>query len=222
MNKHKATQVIDIESNKNVSSNSNEEGGIIHSDDFSVSKDHKNRLFVIDDFYTNPLELRQFALNQWYFDDEGFEGLRTRKQFFFKGVKEKFEQTIGKKITAWEEYGMNARFQNHKADFRPVYHADAQTYAAAIYLNPNAPYKAGTCFYAHKETGLRGGEENIGYAFNGNTWVDPTPYIKIDEIANIFNRLVIWDARLIHAAPTYFGWDINSARLTQVFFFDAE
>ena len=60
--------------------------GVVHTDDFAVSPEHKHRIFVIDDFYTNPHELRKFAVNQWYYDDEGFEGLRTRKQFFFKGV----------------------------------------------------------------------------------------------------------------------------------------
>ena len=42
------------------------------------------------------------------------------------------------------------------------------------------------------------------------------------EIGNVFNRCVIWDAKLIHAAPTYFGHDIDTARATQVFFFDTE
>tara|TARA_Y100000361_G_C11096694_1_gene309497 strand:- start:130 stop:777 length:648 start_codon:yes stop_codon:yes gene_type:complete len=196
--------------------------GVVKTDKFAVNPNNKPRIFVIDDFYTDPMALRQFVTSQWYFDDSGFEGLRTRKQFFFHGVKEKFEQTIGKKITVWEEHSMNARFQNHKADFRPVYHCDSQTWAAAVYLNPDAPYEAGTSFYAHKVTGCRGGEDAIGGAFNGETYVDPTPYVKVDEVGNIFNRCVIWDAKLIHAAPTYFGWDIDSARATQVFFFDTE
>jgi hypothetical protein len=63
-------------------SNPQEDWGTIHTDDFAVSPDHKHRIFVIDDFYTNPHELRKFAVNQWYFDDQGYEGLRTRKQFF--------------------------------------------------------------------------------------------------------------------------------------------
>ncbi len=201
-------------------SDPNGEWGTIHTDNFKLNPNHKHRIFIIDDFYTNPEKLREYAINQWFFDDEGFEGLRTRKQFFFEGVKEKFESTIGQKITVWEEHGMNARFQSHKADFRPVYHCDSQTWAAAWYGNIDAPYEAGTSFYAHKKTGLRGGEDNISEAFNRNTWVDPTPYVKIDTAANIFNRLVIWDAKLIHAAPTYFGHNIDDARLTQVFFFD--
>ena len=203
-------------------SDPNGEWGTIHTDNFKLNPNHKNRIFIIDDFYTNPEKLREYAINQWFFDDEGFEGLRTRKQFFFEGVKEKFESAIGQKITVWEEHGMNARFQSHKADFRPVYHCDSQTWAAAWYGNIDAPYEAGTSFYAHKETGLRGGEDNVGKAFAGDTWVDPTPYVKIDTAANIFNRLVVWDAKLIHAAPTYFGHDIDTARLTQVFFFDTE
>lgn len=203
-------------------SDPNGEWGVVHTDNFQLSNNHKHRIFIIDDFYDNPEELRKFAINQWFFDDEGFEGLRTRKQFFFKGVKEKFEESIGKKITVWEEHSMNARFQSHKADFRPVYHCDSQTWAAAWYGNIDAPYEAGTSFYAHKKTGLRGGEPNINEAFGKNTWVDPTPYVRIDHAANIFNRLVIWDAKLIHAAPTYFGHDIDTARLTQVFFFDTE
>ena len=131
--------------------NPDESHGQVKTNQFTTNPDLKHRIFVMDNFYINPEELRQFAVQQWYFDDEGFEGLRTRKQFFFEGVKEKFETTIGKKITKWEEYGMNARFQSHKADYRPVYHCDNQTWAAAVYLNPNAPYEAGTAFYAHKK-----------------------------------------------------------------------
>jgi hypothetical protein len=44
--------------------------------------------------------------------------------------------------------------------------------------------------------------------------------VKVDEVGNVFNRLVIWDAQLIHAAPVYFGHNIDTARLTQVFFFN--
>ena len=82
--------------------------GVVKTDKFAVNPNNKPRIFVIDDFYTDPMALRQFVTSQWYFDDSGFEGLRTRKQFFFHGVKENFEQTIGKKITVWEEHSMNA------------------------------------------------------------------------------------------------------------------
>ena len=198
-----------------------QEGGIVTTDRFTVNKDARDRFFVVDNFYDNPEEFRDFAVSQWYFDDEGFEGLRTRKQFFIDGVKEKFESIISRKIIKWKEYAMNARFQSHKADFRSVWHCDSQQWAAAIYLNPDAPYEAGTCVYAHKETRGRDSQEGKNI-FNQKTFVDSTPYELVDQVGNVFNRLVIWDAKLLHAAPVYFGWDINSSRLSQVFFFDTE
>ena len=177
--------------------NPNENHGQVKTNQFTTNPDLKHRIFVMDNFYTYPEELRQFAVQQWYFDDEGFEGLRTRKQFFFEGVKEKLERIMNKTITKWEEYEMNGRFQSSKAGIKPVYHCDSQQYAAAVYLTPDAPTEAGTCFYMHKKTKLRGGEENIMEAFNQHTFVDSTPYVKVDEVGNIFNRIVIWDARLI-------------------------
>ena len=193
--------------------------GFIKTDDFKVNPLAARRFTVIDDFYENPFELREFALKQWFHDDSGYLGLRTRKQFFFEGIKEKFENALSKKISKWEDYEMNARFQSHEAKINTVWHCDSQQWAAAVYLNPDAPYEAGTCFYAHKETRGRHSNESEGM-FNQQTFVDSTPYEKVDQVGNVFNRCVIWDARLLHAAPTYFGWDVASSRLSQVFFFD--
>ena len=193
--------------------------GFIKTDDFNVNPLAARRFTVIDDFYENPFELREFALKQWFHDDSGYLGLRTRKQFFFEGIKEKFENALSKKISKWEDYEMNARFQSHEAKINTVWHCDSQQWAAAVYLNPDAPYEAGTCFYAHKETRGRHADESEGM-FNQQTFVDSTPYEKVDQVGNVFNRCVIWDARLLHAAPTYFGWDVASSRLSQVFFFD--
>lgn len=201
----------------------NEDGGVITTDKFRVNPEAKKRIWVAENFYENIDEVRNYALQQWYFDDEGYEGLRTRKQFVFDGTIEKFESIMGKKITRFADYyGMCGRFQSNKADMRPVWHCDSQEYAAVIYLTPDAPVEAGTGFYQHKATKLRGGEPNVGEAFNGETWVDGTPYEQVDFVGNVYNRLVIWDAKLIHAAPIYFGWDINSSRLFHIFFFDSE
>ena len=79
------------------------------------------------------------------------------------------------KITEWEGHTMNGRFQSNKAGTPLVYHCDEQTWAACIYMTPNAPVATGTSFFQHRETKLRGGEENIHEAFNGKTFVDRTP-----------------------------------------------
>ncbi|MEZ5448552.1 MAG: hypothetical protein R3E89_05940 [Thiolinea sp.] len=44
----------------------------------------------------------------------------------------------------------------------------------------------------------------------------------MDVIGNVYNRMVIWDARKVHAASAYFGDRIDNSRLFHMFFFDAE
>jgi hypothetical protein len=197
--------------------------------------DQKPRFWVVDDFYADPDSLREFALLQSYFPGEGAVGHRTRKQFLFDGLKEQFESIMGKKIadhtekgTGWYDEGVNGRFQSCPAGTDMVFHCDHTSWAAIIYLSPDAPTQSGTSFYKHKKTGLRHADE-IDWAgaegstvFNGKTFVDPTPYERIDTVGNIYNRLIIFDGRLIHSGQDYFGWDIASGRFFQIFFFDEQ
>jgi len=201
--------------------------GIIETDEIKLSNGKDKRLFVVDNFYEDPLAVRNLALNQYYFDDEGYLGMRTRKQFFFDGVKERIEEIIGEKITDWDNQPMNGRFQTCKAGTPLVYHCDDQRWAAMVYLTPNAPIECGTSFFRHKETKIHHSSQinwdqgECSKVFNQQTFVDKTPYEMVDTVGNIFNRLVIFDGALIHAASEYFGWDIPSSRLFHMFFFNS-
>lgn len=197
--------------------------------------DQKPRFWVVDDFYADPDSVREFALLQSYYPGEGAVGMRTRKQFLFDGLKEQFESIMGMKIldktekeTGWYDEGINGRFQSCEAGTKMVFHCDHTSYAAIIYMSPDAPTESGTSFYKHKATGLRHADD-IDWAgakgstvFNGKTFVDPTPYEAVDTVGNVYNRLVIFDGRLIHSGMNYFGWDIPSSRFFQIFFFDVE
>lgn len=209
--------------------------GIIKTNRFTISNSVVPRFWVVEDFYDNPKEIRQFALEQVYFPDEGSVGSRTRKQFMFEGVKEKFESIMQKKICdhtdnghGFYDNGINGRFQTCHAGTPLVYHCDSQQYAAMIYLTPDAPPECGTSFFRHRETKIRHnseidwGSDQGNKVFNQHTFLDRTPYELIDTIGNVFNRLVIFDGGLIHAASEYFGWDISSGRLFHMFFFDVE
>lgn len=181
------------------------------------------RAIVVDNFFEDPYSVREFALNQEYFDDEGYIGRRTRKQFLTNDLKERFESLLGKKITKWEEYGMNGRFQHNWAGEKLVYHCDEQRYAAIIYLTPNAPFETGTSTWAHKATRIHhNSHPEIMSCFNQRTFVDRTPYELVDTFGNVFNRLVIFDGGCIHSASEYFGDCLENCRLWQMFFFDAE
>jgi hypothetical protein len=196
------------------------------NDDFHKSK----RAFIVDNFYNDPYAVRDFALNQQYEKhsiDNPYVGSRTFNQFIFPGIKEAFEEIIGEKITAWGDvYGMCGRFQYNVAGQPLVYHCDAQRWAGMIYLTPDAPPECGTSTYMHKKTRIFHNEQidwDAGQGllvFNQKTFVDRTPYERVDAFGNIFNRLVIFNGGCIHGASEYFGSDIQDGRLWHMFFFD--
>lgn len=192
-------------------------------EDCSLSDQQKPTLWVVDNFYSNPHAIREFALTQDFHFSDYHRGRRTENQFEIPGTKEAFELIMGKKITNWTEtHGMCGRFQHCTCEDALVYHADAQTWAAAIYLTPNAPYECGTSLLAHKKTRIRHVNVEGSNVIWNNGHLDPTPWEHIDVIANVFNRLVIWDAKCPHAASKYFGYDKYDSRLFHMFFFDTE
>jgi hypothetical protein len=214
-------------------SNPEAEQSIVTTNAFKIKEKSDSRFFVIDNFFEDPYAVREFALQQKFFDGEGAVGCRTRKQFLWDGLKEKFEQIIGEKISlhtengfGWNDIGINGRFQSCKAGTPMVYHCDSQKWAAVLFLTPDAPPQSGTSFYRHKETKIHHSSQvnwDSGEGlkvFNNKTFLDPTPYEKIDTVGNVFNRLVIFDGGLIHSGNDYFGWDLESSRLFQIFFFE--
>ena len=206
-------------------SNKSSDWGIIETNKFDLNSNQKQRVWIIDNFYKNPDKIRDFALKQYYWDDEGYVGMRTRKQFMFEGVKERFEEIMNAKITKWNDYGMNGRFQSNVAGAPTAYHCDSQQWAGMIYLTPNAPFSSGTKIIANKKTKIYHNEQSnnvLDFFPNQNTFTDGTLFEDVDVIGNVYNRLAIFDAQSIHCAGDYFGWDIASGRLWQMFFFDAD
>ena len=53
---------------------------------FSINPNQSKRFFVVDDFYEDPMAVREHALAQTYFPGEGAVGERTRDQFLFDGL----------------------------------------------------------------------------------------------------------------------------------------
>jgi hypothetical protein len=187
----------------------------------------KNTVWSVDNFYENPDAVREFALKQEYVEGgfgRGFIGRRTEKQFLFPGLKEKFEEIIGMKITEWESHGMNGRFQNAHAGEPLVWHCDSQKWGGMLYLTPDAPYQCGTTLYAHKKTRARSyydeGWDAAWKDIPGDPHLDGTPFEPVDVLGNVYNRLVIFDASNIHSASEYFGTVMENSRLWQMFFFD--
>jgi hypothetical protein len=174
------------------------------------------QLIIIDDFYENPDEIRNFALQQEFITNiASHKGRRTTLDFNNEIIKKRFEELLGKPIIKWD-YKWNGCFQYCIAEDPLVIHCDQQKYAGLIYLKKDAPCTTGTSFYRHKKTKSKYYEE---IEFEGGNY-DFTPFEMVDTIGNIYNRLVIFDAKMIHAASQYFGKEKEDSRLFQIFFFD--
>jgi hypothetical protein len=218
----------------------------------TINKNFKKRVIVIDDFYENPDYVREFALKQnLELHPDNHKGYRTDDRFFAPHMKEAFERIMGVSIVNWYdgEY-CNGVFQYCTSEEQLVYHCDGQDWAGAVYLTPNAPYDCGTSLFASKLTGARDAKApDFNYdkvfpcsrrrtpkadhlatrsANDGTPFEDYVPFLdstifeKVDDIGNVYNRLVLWDAQLIHSASKYFGNDRYDSRLFHLFFFNIE
>lgn len=187
---------------------------------FNINTNSNKRLFVVDNFYSDPDAIREYALQQEFKEDLRFyKGLRTIKPYHPPGIKEAFESIIGEKILSFGE-GVNGCFQITMAKDPQVYHYDMQNWAAMIYLSPNAPIESGTRLHRSRLNGTRRSSDfGADEAFGGNFY-DSTKFDIVDSAANIYNRLVIMDAKCFHSAGPYFGDNIHNSRLTHLFFFD--
>lgn len=186
-----------------------------------ISQDRTPTVLVVDDFYENPDEVRAFALQQEFKEHSQYHrGKRTDSVFLFPGLKERFEKLLGREIVGWGNNGVSGCFQSCESTDAIVYHTDLQSYAAVIFLTPGAPVQGGTRLLRSIHTKERKCDAETSALVFRRGFFDSTEFEVLDDIGNQYNRLVIWDARCIHAASAYFGNSLETSRLFQIFFFD--
>lgn len=180
-------------------------------------------IIVVDDFLPDPLAVRSIALAEPFVKMHS-AGLRTRTQFLHLApYRESFEALIGRSLTNWDDNDANGRFQCCFASDAIPYHSDSQSYAGVLFLTPDAPRDAGLSFFSSRRSGLRGRSSDpdlMRQTFGGNAEFDRDCWDEVDRVANLFNRLVLFDAHLAHGATAYFGDRLENARLFQNFFFN--
>jgi glycosyltransferase involved in cell wall biosynthesis len=190
---------------------------------FIINKRHElaRRMFIVDNFYANPDEVRSYALNEVEYEGDirWYKGLRSKTTYRPQGLKEAFEHIMGRTINDFDS-GFNGVFQITMSNDQQVYHYDTQKWAAMIYLTPDAPVESGTRLHKSKNNGTRHRDEpGSDDAFNGDFY-NSTQFEITDAAANIYNRLVIMDAGCFHSAGPYFGNTKETGRLVHLFFFD--
>ena len=109
-------------------------------------------------------------------------------------------------------------------------------YAGLIYLTPNAPIESGTSIYAlnNPKSGgwfdkvinekksyrdqIRNYNENDRELYLQNIKNNNSNFTETLKFGNVYNRLIGYDGKLFHSANNYNGHDMQSERLTLVFF----
>ncbi len=173
-----------------------------------------------------------------------FPGHRTKKDVGIKSdeVRQKIEmvvEPIHGKIIGWDN-PWNGLAQYCTCTDKSWIHTDVPgTWAGVLYLTPNPPPGSGTGFFEHKKTGLRRRLPDVDFpnvnpsSFSDEEYhklnyrcmsdgADFTKWIKIDETANEFNKIILYRGDYWHTSLKYFGNTIYDSRLFQTFFFTTE
>lgn len=193
-------------------------------------------LIIIDNFYNNALDTRNYILTQEFSVRGNYPGQRTISYAneHLKETIQTFVEPFGGKITDFpipNEDGSNASniyngsFQYTTSRDRSWVHIDGNNnWAGVLYLTPNAPLTSGTSFYkfydgttCKRDMELLENNENIDRCSQ-----DLTKWEKVDQVGNVFNRLILFNANRFHMSMDYFGDTKENGRLFQVFFFSTE
>ena len=203
--------------------------------------------WILDDALTDPLGLRQRLLQRddWVqgapYRNESWPGMRAWPAL---GEAElapleawMLKQTGARKVYQPAHIGEGSSLNHNcvqvvgvnEGSVRP--HTDSRalcTYAAVLYLSPDAPLHAGTSFFRVRQTdGTPGGNviparyANLVEAL-GTRFVPPDLFEVDRSIDHRFNRLLLYRADLIHSATAYFGDQLAERRMTAVFFWMAK
>lgn len=169
-------------------------------------------LIVIENFYENPDEVREYALQQRYtYDANEYPGKRTINKYYPENIHNTFKTILAPYYSNvnLEQNTSNGEFQITNKNDKSWIHMDLsddksstckKVISGVCYLTPNAPLDSGTTFYKKD--------------------LSNNEYIQTDVIHNKYNRLILFDGTIFHMSSKYFGTTDNDSRLTQVFFLE--
>ena len=195
---------------------------------------YKNTYFpttIVDGFLDNPDALREFALKQdFYGDNTGrWPGTRTTTLSAISPVvyNQICQKILALFFTAEQPYSYNidSSFQLVNKNYNAGWvHKDTSIITAMLYLTPesfcgtslylkkNISYDDST-FIPDKIASYRLGTDNVNARNQHNQNFEETINVK-----GLYNRLLIFDSNIYHAAQDFFGSSKKNSRLTLVSF----
>jgi hypothetical protein len=174
-------------------------------------------LIVVDNFHEDPDEVRRHALSREYIVKGNYPGLRSYS-YATQSLRDKIQEYVrpfGGDIThfSMEMEDYNGSYQYTTCTDRSWIHQDETTnWAGVLYLTPDAPLTSGTAFYESKD-------KTASFTEAQSWGQDMTKWNLVDQVANKYNRLILFNSKRWHMSMNYFGKSIHDGRLIQVFFF---
>jgi hypothetical protein len=193
-------------------------------------------LIVVDNFYNNAMDTRNFILTQEFSVKGNYPGQRTISYAndHLKEIIQKYIEPFGGKITLFPspkpdnsdaDQIYNGAFQYTTSRDRSWIHTDSwNNWAGVLFMTPDAPLSAGTAFYKFCDGSM---SQKDGLLLNNKDDTDKcsqdlTKWELVDRVGNVFNRLILFNANRYHMSMDYFGDSKENGRLFQVFFFSTE
>jgi hypothetical protein len=191
---------------------------------------------VVDDFFDEPVMVKEFALAQSYSKDQFNQWPGKRSESIHKLNPDFFSNTINKFLRIfytenanieWSGFGFFQRISD-------VYdqgwiHVDGTLITGIVYLNEDNNAASGTTIYQPKILGeqmmhVDKRTESIEYPKKSKDYKNyreenANQFEESIVLKNKFNRLVAFDSHLYHAGNDFSNSD-QSDRLTMVFFLD--
>jgi hypothetical protein len=184
-------------------------------------------IIVVDNFYKNAMETRNYILGEEFSVKGNYPGQRTISYAteHLKEIIQNYVMPFGGLITDFpipsenQEKNIeiyNGSFQYTTSRDRSWVHIDGHNnWGGVVFMTPDAPLSAGTGFYTFHE-------KNPSQEDLGKYSQDMTKWKLVDNVGNVFNRLILFNSKRNHMSLDYFGTDKENGRLFQVFFFSTE
>jgi hypothetical protein len=199
-------------------------------------------LLIYDNFLIFPNKLRELALSSQFYNCKQYSekhnshtdwpGKRTEPIYDLYPDKVQNLLTeisnISRDVFKLGNVSLRSYFQlTTEQDGHSWVHQDNNVDLAGIlYLSPNPPSNSGTTMYECKDKSKWLSYMNDGAGYETlktvNEVDNPTLYNELfepkDVIGNTYNRLILYKGDQYHKSNEYFGHDIETGRLTLVFF----
>ena len=199
----------------------------------------ERNIIVVDDFYDDPDEVRNFGLTTEYPDpgeNYTYPGKNSRLGFYNNDTHKKMEEIVGAGLEPSDPCGYFRISLEHDSLKQDVHVDPSWEFGAVCYLNTpdQCIDEGGTSFWMHNKTKSEncprtlGEAKQYGFIDPKEAWwttvygegLDRNQWTRYLLSPMKYNRIVIFRADLWHSHNYNFGDNLENGRIVQLFFFN--